>query len=331
MPGHKSDYLEFGVKVSLDSKEAQNELKQLQQQLNSLGTLSNPKVGDKLSANMQKASQAAAQLKIALDNAINVDTGKLDLSKFSRSLKDSGMELKDYRDQLMLMGSEGEKAFTQVANSILKAEAPLKRSSKLIDTMWTTLKNTARWELSSSILHGLESSLQKAVTYAQDLNKSLTDIRIVTGYSTDHMAEFAIEANKAAKALSATTTEYTNASLIYFQQGLSDQQVKERTEVTVKMANVTRDSAQTVSDQMTAVWNNFADGSHTLEYYADVMTALGAATASSTKEISDGLEKFAAVAETVGLSYEYAASALATITSNTRQSADVVGLSLIHI
>ena len=26
MPGHKSDYLEFGVKVGLDSKEAQNEL-----------------------------------------------------------------------------------------------------------------------------------------------------------------------------------------------------------------------------------------------------------------------------------------------------------------
>ena len=328
MPGHKSDYLEFGVKVGIDSKEAQKELQELQKQLNSLGTLSNPKVGDKLSADMQKASQAAAQLKIALDSAIDVDTGKLDLSKFSRSLKDSGMNLKQYRDQLISMGPEGEKAFTQVANSILKAEAPLRRTSKLIDTMWTTLKNTARWELSSSILHGLESSLQKAVTYAQDLNKSLTDIRIVTGYSTDHMAEFAIEANKAAKALSATTTEYTNASLIYFQQGLSDQQVKERTEVTVKMANVTRDSAQTVSDQMTAVWNNFADGSHTLEYYADVMTALGAATASSTKEISDGLEKFAAVAETVGLSYEYAASALATITSNTRQSADVVGTAL---
>jgi hypothetical protein len=31
------------------------------------------------------------------------------------------------------------------------------------------------------------------------------------------MAKFAAEANKAAKALSATTTEYTNASLIYYQ------------------------------------------------------------------------------------------------------------------
>jgi hypothetical protein len=31
------------------------------------------------------------------------------------------------------------------------------------------------------------------------------------------MAKFAVEANKAAKALSTTTTEYTNASLIYYQ------------------------------------------------------------------------------------------------------------------
>jgi TP901 family phage tail tape measure protein len=91
------------------------------------------------------------------------------------------------------------------------------------------------------------------------------------------------------------------------------------------MANVARASAEDVSDQMTAVWNNFYDGSKSLEYYADVMTALGAATASSTEEISAGLNKFAAVAETVGLSYEYAASALATVTSTTRQSADVVG------
>jgi hypothetical protein len=37
---------------------------------------------------------------------------------------------------------------------------------------------------------------------------------------------------------------------------------------------------------MTAVWNNFYDGSKSLEHYADVLTALGAATASSSDEIS---------------------------------------------
>jgi TP901 family phage tail tape measure protein len=55
---------------------------------------------------------------------------------------------------------------------------------------------------------------------------------------------------------------------------------------------------------------------------------LGAATASSADEIAGGLEKFSAVADSVGLSYEYAASALATITAETRQSEDVVGTAL---
>jgi TP901 family phage tail tape measure protein len=132
------------------------------------------------------------------------------------------------------------------------------------------------------------------------------------------MAKFAEEANKAAKALKTTTTEYTNASLIYYQQGLSTEEVKERTDITIKMANAAGVSAEKVSDQLTAVWNNFSKGGENLEYYADVMTALGASTASSTDEIATGLEKFAAVAETVGLSYEYATSALATITAETR-------------
>jgi TP901 family phage tail tape measure protein len=139
------------------------------------------------------------------------------------------------------------------------------------------------------------------------------------------MAKFAEKANKAARTLSTTTTEYTDAALIYYQQGLSDAEVEQRTNATVKMANVTGESAQAVSDQMTAIWNNFYDGSKSLEYYADVITELGAATASSTDEISAGLEKFASVADTVGLSYEYATSALATVTSETRESAEVVG------
>jgi TP901 family phage tail tape measure protein len=91
------------------------------------------------------------------------------------------------------------------------------------------------------------------------------------------------------------------------------------------MANVLGESMDTVSDWMTAIWNNFDNGSKSLEYYSDVLMELGATTASSADEITAGLSKFAAVADTVGLSYEYAASAVATVTAETRQSADVVG------
>ena len=78
------------------------------------------------------------------------------------------------------------------------------------------------------------------------------------------------------------------------------------------MANAANESAQVVSDQLTAVWNNFYDGSQSLEHYADAMVALGAATASSSDEIAGGLEKFASIADMIGLSFDYSASALAT-------------------
>lgn len=226
------------------------------------------------------------------------------------------------------MGSDGVKAFANVVKQINAAEIPLKKTNTMVDKLWTSMKNTINWQISSSALHGLMSGLQGAFRYAQDLNTSLNNIRIVTGANVEEMAAFAAEANKAAKALNATTTAYTDASLIYFQQGLSKEEVKERADVTIKMANVTRQSATEVSNQLTAIWNNFDDGTKSLEYYADVLTKLGAATASSTDEIAGGLEKFAAVADTIGLSYEYAASALATITSNTRQSEEVVGTAL---
>ena len=93
------------------------------------------------------------------------------------------------------------------------------------------------------------------------------------------------------------------------------------------MSNVTGEAVKDVSSYMTAIWNNFDGTYDQLEKYADVITALGAATASSSEEIAGGLEQFASIAQTVGLSYEYATSALATVVATTRQSEDVVGTS----
>lgn len=316
----------INLAFTADTDKAKRQMRELQSMLENLSTksITNSPLKE-INSDLLKAANSATKLQTQLAMATNPDTGKLDLTKFNDALKKSNMRLEDYQTDLFHLGSDGVKAFSQLAQAITLAEVPMRRANKLVDEMWTSLKNTARWQFSSSILHGLVGAVQSAYGYAQDLNESLNDIRIVTGQSVEQMADFAKEANRAAKALSTTTTEYTKASLIYYQQGLSDKEVKDRTDITIKMANAAGQSAETVSDQLTAVWNNFYDGSKSLEYYADVMTALGAATASSTEEISTGLNKFAAIAETVGLSYEYAASALATVTATTRQSADIVG------
>lgn len=312
-----------------DTNSAKQQLQDLQNSLTKLVNTSafkNKNFG--LDKDLQNASAAAAQLKVELDSAINTDTGKLDLTKFMDSLKKSNMSIKDYQNQLYQLGPDGEKAFTKLSQAITLAEVPLKRTSSLMSELWTTMKNTARWQLTSSAMHSFVGAVQHAYYYAQDLNESLNNIRIVSGASVEQMDKFAEKANKAAKTLSSTTLDYTNAALIYYQQGLTDKEVADRTEVTLKMANAANESATTISEQLTSVWNNFYDGSESLEHYADAMVRLGADTASSSSEISEGLQKFSSVAGTIGLSFDNAAAALATITATTRESADVVGTAL---
>ena len=321
MANKRFDYV---IGFSADTSKLSSALKQLEAQLNNIAIGKNMPAGT-LTTQIQQASKAALELNSYLNKSINVDTGKLDLSAFSKALTLGKTDLQTLRANLIQIGPAGQEAFASLARAIGQAEMPLRRSNELIDKLWITMKNTVRWQITSGLLTGFTGAIGDAYRYAEDLNKSLNNIRIVTGKSTAEMAQFAKQANRAAKELNTTTTKYTDASLIYYQQGLDDKQVKARTDVTAKFANVSRENLTTSSEYLTAIWNNFAKGSKNLEYFADVIVALGAATASSSQEIATGLNRFAATAETVGLSYEYATAALATVTATTRQSAEVVG------
>ena len=327
MAGNK---LSQRIAIDLDLGQTRQQFKYLREQMEAI---TGPKgfsynLSQGITSEIMKSTQYATLLRTQLAQATNPLTGNLNLTKFNDQLRLSGVSLQDYQKQLSALGSAGNQAFNSLASSIASAETPLLRTSAAAQEMWNALGNTVRWQATSSLVHGVLSTAASAVSYVRNLDSSLNDIRIVTGQTQDQMAKFAVQANQAAKALNTTTNQYAQAALIYYQQGLSNKQVEERTEATIKLANVSGQSAKKVSDQMTAVWNNFYDGSKSLEYYADVITALGATTASSSEEIARGLSKFSSIAQTTGLSYEYATSALSTIVAATRQSADTVGTSL---
>ena len=308
-----------------DTSAAKNSINELVKSLQSIQSKPTDLVN---TDSIKTASKAALELQEHLRKAVNVDTGKLDLSRFVTSLNSSKKTLEDYRIALNRIGPEGNRAFIQLAHNINNSETSTVRLNKTMQNFLNTLKNTVKWQISSNITHGLESTISHAYNYAKQLDGVLNDIRIVSGKSAEEMANFAVAANRSAQELSTTTSKYAEASLIFFQQGLSDAAVKERTDTVIKMANITGEAMTDVSSYMTAIWNNFADGTKNLEYYADVIVKLGADTASSSEEIAGGLEKFIAIGDQIGLSYEYAAAALTTITAQTRQSEDVVGTAL---
>lgn len=315
--------IQVDLTFNADTSAAKKQIENLQQSLNKVASTPLDK-----NMGLENLTSQAIALKVALNNATNVNTGKLNFKQFEQELAASRINLKQFASDLTKLGPEGQKVMLDLASAVRSAEAPFITLNGALKKLGTTFANTIRWQITASITTGMYSAFQGIIDYSEKLNKSLNEIRIVTGKNVDTMARFADEAQKSAKALNSSTLDYTKAALIYYQQGLGDSEVKERTDATVKLANVVGESANTVSEWMTSIWNNFDDGSKKLEYYADVLAKLGAATASSADEIAGGLEKFSAVANTVGLSYEYAAAAVTTMTAATRQSEDVVGTSL---
>ena len=125
--------LNVNLAFTADTSQAKKQLQDLQNQLTKLtnNSLGNSKLD--ITKEIQNATSAAAQLKVQLEKATNVDTGKLDLGKFVDSMNKSGMNLEQYRKQLSALGPEGSKAFMSLAQSIANAEIPLKRSNALLD------------------------------------------------------------------------------------------------------------------------------------------------------------------------------------------------------
>ena len=315
------------MKVGVDFDVNKNSIDPILKTLQQISLLSKAS-GNSLNEGLKEAGKTAEKVSSILEKSFSKSTGTLDIAKFSNELSKAGLSVSQLKDSLEKGGASGSMAFNQISNEILGMNIKLKQSSAFLNKMAITLSNTIRFAFSSSVVNNFTGKISEAYGYVQKLDKSLNDIRIVSGQSAKEMEKFAKKANESAKDLGATTLDYTKASLIYYQQGLPEDQIKERTDITIKMANVLGSKAEEVSDYMTAIWNNFADPGDNLEKYADIITKLGAATASSAEEIAGGLEKFAAVGKTIGLSYEYATSALTTITAKTRQSEDVVGTAL---
>ena len=219
-------------------------------------------------------------------------------------------------------------AFNNLTRSLVTTNVHLKTTSKILDSFAVTFKNTVRYGISSSIFNNLSNSISKAYDYSVKLDKSLNDIRIVSDKSAADMERFAVSANKAARELGRSTLDYAKASTIFFQQGLDDVDVEARTQATLKAANVTGQSGEAVSEQLTAVWNGYKVSAAETELYVDKLAAVAASTAADLEELSTGMSKVASAANIMGVDIDQLNAQLATIVSVTRQAPESVGVAL---
>lgn len=328
----KAGDITFGVGFQVDKTGLQQVQQQLQQLQSGLKTTDIMKINN---SSLQEAIQqltkiqsTAQDVQNAMTKAFNPKIGSLNLSKFQSELKTAGHSIESIYKDFNMAGTAGQAAFRGVATQTLTANVQLKEHNKLLLDMGKTLANSFKYSVSYGVLNNLTGAIQSAFQYSKSLDSSLNDIRIVTDKSANDMERFAESANKAAKELGASTIDYTKASLIYYQQGLADEDVEARTDVTLKAANVTGQSTAEVSEQLTAVWNGYKVSAEEAELYVDKLAAVAATTASDLEELSTGMSKVASAANAMGVDIDQLNGMLSTIVSVTRQAPESAGTAL---
>ena len=297
----------------------QTQLYKLKESYSNLGDFSTKSKNANATSVYEKDYQTILKIQKALSSSTNFSTGVVNASKFTEELSKGELSVAQLAETLGRAGNAGKQAF------LTTAEAKTTAMSATMQKLFTTFQNTLRWGLSASVFETASNSLNRAVEYVQELDKSLNDIRIVSGLSSEEMNEFATSANKAAQALGQTTTAYTNASLIYIQQGKTLQESADLAELTLKTANVTGQATSEVSEQLTSLMNGYQIAVDDMEASVDKLAKVAAVGASDLEELATAESKVASTANALGVSQDQLVAQLSTIISVTRQAPENVG------
>lgn len=272
---------------------------------------------------IQNATQQAMILEKALkrattDKGISFYSLNAELQKAGTSASQLVATLaaggKDFHSSLMMANT----AFAQADRSVLSLNSKIKEMSRV---MVQSFKFTA----AQTFIQGLTNSVQEAYQWVYDLNKTITDISIVTGYTGDQLTKVTQNAIAGARELRIAANEYAQGALIFYQQGLGDDEVARRTEITAKAAAAAGSSLQDMSSQLTAIWNTYKMVGDEQQRAASVGAKMAADTAVDFADIAEAMQTAAAPAEQMGVSYNSLAAIIATVGDTTQQSASVIG------
>lgn len=319
---------QVNIGVNLDFT-VQN-LAQIQKQLNNTLDVIEQN-GIKLGLSPETISQMKTEVSKLSESIVknfNNTTGKINFDKVRIDLENAGVSAAGLGAKLQTVGVNGQSAFNSITKSAYTFEAKIKNTESLLHKFSQTLNNTIKWDISSSIVNQFTGEIQKAIYFTKDLDKSLNNIRIVSGASKDEMADFAIEANNMAKALKTSTVEYSDAALVYFQQGLAADDVRKMTDATVMGANIAGESTEEMSNLLTSTMNGYKMAADEAFDVTDKLSAVGASTAADFYELATGMSKVASMANAAGVDIDQLNAQLATIVSVTKEAPESIGTSL---
>ena len=259
-----------------------------------------------------------------MSKSFSTKTGMYDVSRLSKGLQESHFSAK----QLAAAGSRGDQALLSAVRQTAKLNTEFKIAAKWSDKIMNTLGNTVRWRITAGATETIANTLQRAAAQAVELDTALNNIRVVTGRSNAEMENFARNAASIAQTVGTSMVDVANASMVFAENGFSEKDFTRLGALSSKVAMVTHQTTDQVSDEITAMMNGMKLSVDEVEPALDKMALVAAEGASDLGELAEAQQKVASTANMLGVSQDQLIAQLSTIISVTRQAPEAVGNSL---
>ena len=172
------------------------------------------------------------------------------------------------------------------------------------------------------------SQIKDGVQYIKDLDKELTNIRLVTGQSKESVYALGKEYNQTAKELGVTTLEVAKSSVEFIRQGKTAEETSQLIRNATMLSKLGNLEAADSADKLTSIMNGFKLSVEETGPVLDKLVALDNSYASSVGEIGTALKYSSNSAQQAGVDFDHLAAYITVISSTTRQSAETIGNSL---
>lgn len=181
------------------------------------------------------------------------------------------------------------------------------------------------WLGIATIVAQITKALKSAINEVVELDKALTSLQMVTGYTDAQMKELKNTLIDMSKELGVAVDTLISGADEWMRAGLSAADTMEALRASTIMATIANMDNATATQYLIAQMNAYGLAASDLMSLVDKMSAIDIVAATSTEELGEALSRTANSAQLAGVEYDKLLAMIATVSETTRQSANTIG------
>lgn len=174
----------------------------------------------------------------------------------------------------------------------------------------------------------IRQEVQKLVSQAKELDKVMTNVRIVTNGSKEDTRNLISEYSDLAKQLGVTTKEVAQSGIEWMRQGYEAAEATKLITASLYLSKLGMIDSTTATKSLTSALKGFKLEAAEAMTVVDKLTAIDLRAATSAGDIAEGLAQFANLGSLSGVDIDQAAAYVATIADVTQRGGSSAGQAL---